>query len=63
MEGKKPQTVAGTAIMMVLKYSSVSSVGIEQVAEKVDIKVGTIQETLRQNMCLVEHVLPDFWQN
>lgn len=47
MEGKKPQTIAGVAIMMVLQYMKHSSVGIEEVSNAVDIKPGTINEILR----------------
>lgn len=63
MEGKKPQTVAGVAIMMVLQFARITSVGIEEVATAVDIKPGTIQEILRQSAVLREHVIPEFWQN
>ena len=63
MEGKKPQTIAGVAIMMVLQYSRVKEITIEQIATAVDIKPSTIQEVLRQSSALREHVLPDFWQN
>ena len=63
MEGKKPQTIAGVAIMMVLQLSNIRKVGLEEVATAVDIKPGTIQEILMQTACLREHVLPEFWQN
>ena len=41
MEGKKPQTLAGVAIMMVVQYSKFK-VSIEDVATAVDIKPATI---------------------
>lgn len=65
MEGKKPQTIAGVAIMMVLQYSKimVGQVGIDEVATAVDIKPSTINEILRQTAVLREHVLPEFWQH
>lgn len=47
MEGKKPQTVAGVAIMMVLQFSKVKEVTIDQIATAVDIKPSTIQDILR----------------
>jgi transcription initiation factor TFIIIB Brf1 subunit/transcription initiation factor TFIIB len=62
MEGKKPQTLAGVAIMMVVQYSKFK-VAIEDVANAVDIKPATIQEILRQTLLLREHVLPEFWQH
>ena len=49
--------------MMVLQYSKITKVGIEEVATAVDIKPSTIQEILRQTMVLREHVLPEFWQH
>jgi transcription initiation factor TFIIIB Brf1 subunit/transcription initiation factor TFIIB len=63
MEGKKPQTVAGVAIMMVLQYSKVKLVTIDEIAAAVDIKPSTIQDILRQCSALREHVLPEFWQH
>jgi len=42
MEGKKPQTVAGVAIMMVLQYSKITEIKIEQIAAAVDMKPSTI---------------------
>jgi hypothetical protein len=42
MEGRKPQTLAGVAIMMVLQLGKLSSPTIEEVATAVDIKPGTI---------------------
>lgn len=62
MEGKKPQTLAGVAIMMVVQYSKFK-VAIDDVASAVDIKPATIQEILRQTLLLREHVLPEFWQH
>jgi hypothetical protein len=49
--------------MMVLTYMKISTVGIEEVANAVDIKPSTINEILRQTIALREHVLPEFWQD
>lgn len=58
MEGKKPQTIAGVAMMMVFQQAKITRVNIDEVATCVDIKPATIQEILRQNLHLREHVLP-----
>ena len=43
MEGKKPQTVAGVAIMMELQQSKLEYVTIHEIAAAVDIKPSTIE--------------------
>lgn len=48
LEGKKPQTIAGAAVLMIIEESSLATqVTIEQISSAVDIKPQTILETIR----------------
>ena len=66
-EGKKPQTLAGAAIYMVLQASrtikTTKEITLEDIANTVEIKPATIIETCKLTASFKEHLLPDFWVN
>lgn len=65
LEGKKPQTLAGAAIYMVLQASKVlkqqKEIQLDDIAQAVEIKPATILEACKLTASYREHLLPDFW--
>ena len=63
-EGKKPQTIAGAAIYMVLSESrklNNKEITLDDIARVVEIKPATILDTCRMTQKLKHHLLPEFW--
>lgn len=62
LEGKKPQTIAGAAVCMIIEESDLGAqVTVDMISKAVDIKPQTILDTCRQTASLKAHILPEFW--
>lgn len=61
-EGRKPQTIAGVSMYMIISQSK-CEVPIEEIADKVDIKPTTINECYSKIWDRRQHILPEYWKN